>query len=166
MFLHKILLPTALVLSFMTGCLYTFSGSTLPAHLKTVEIPLFGNKSMEPDVADFITQELSREVVAGNLLRVVDRNGNATITGSVMTYENTPYTYGASSTRQVDVQQYVVRIGVEVEFLDNKSDNPIYKGTVTGEGIYSLATENEDARKQRAIKEVVQRILQNSVQGW
>jgi hypothetical protein len=53
-----------------------------------------------------------------------------------------------------------------VEFLDKKKDDPIYKGTVTGEGIYDLAKENEQAGKAKAVKELVQRIMQNSVQGW
>jgi hypothetical protein len=153
------------VLALLCGC-YTFSGSTLPPHLKTVEVPLFANQSLEPNVADEITQELSRELLQSNLLKVVERDGNAVISGSVTSYTNAPYTFGASETRQVSVQQYSVKITVDVEFLDRKKDEPIYKGAITGEGIYNLSNENEQAGKQKAIKEIVQRIMQNSVQGW
>ncbi|MBN2037054.1 MAG: LptE family protein [Chitinispirillaceae bacterium] len=148
------------------GCLYTFSGSTLPSHLKTVEVPLFADQSLEPTIADEITRELSREIVTGNLLKVVERDGNAVINGTVTAYANEPYTFGASATRQVAVEQYVVRITVEVEFMDNKKGEPIYKGQVTGEGIYDLANQTEQDGKQAAIKELVQRIMANSVQGW
>ena len=154
------------VLVSISGCIYSFSGSTLPSHLKTVEIPLFSNQSLEPNVADEITQELSKELLGNNLLKVVQKNGDAEITGNITSYVNSPYTYGASDTRQVNVTQYVVRITIDVEFLDKKKDEPIYKGTVTGEGIYDLQKENEQTGKTKAIKEIVQRIMQNSVQGW
>ena len=150
----------------ITGCIYSFSGSTLPAHLKTVEVPLFSNQSLEPNVADEVTQELGKELLGNNLLKVVQKNGDAEISGNITSYVNSPYTYGASDTRQVNVSQYVVRITVDVEFLDKKKDVTIYKGTVTGEGIYDLQKENEQAGKTKAIMQLVQRIMQNSVQGW
>lgn len=154
------------VLVSIAGCIYSFTGSTLPAHLKTVEVPLFSNQSLEPNVADEITQELGKELLGNNLLKVVQKNGDAEISGTITSYVNSPYTYGASDTRQVNVSQYVVRITVDVEFLDKKKDVSIYKGTVTGEGIYDLQKENEQAGKTRAITQLVQRIMQDSVQGW
>jgi 23S rRNA A2030 N6-methylase RlmJ len=104
--------------------------------------------------------------VSGNLLKVVQHDGNATISGTVTTYANVPYTFSAADTRQVSVQQYVVRITAAVEFMDNKKETAIYKGTITGEGVYNLQTENEQTGKTRAIQQLVQLILQNSVQGW
>jgi len=154
------------ILLSLCGCIYTFSGSSLPSHLKTVEITLFSNQSLEPNVADEITLALNNEVVSGNLLKVVQRDGDAVITGTVTSYSNTPYTYGATETRQVSVQQYVVRINAQVEFTDKKKNEAIYKGSVTGEGIYDLQKQKEQDGKQSAIKELVQRIMQNSVQGW
>jgi hypothetical protein len=156
---------TILTLS-LCNCIYTLSGSSLPSHLKTVEVPLFGNQSLEPNIADEITRMLSQEIVSGNLLKVVESNGNAVLNGTVTSYKNEPYTYGASETRQVAVQQYVVRIIADVEFIDVKKDEPIYKGQVTGEGIYDLSKQTEQDGKAAAIKEMVQRIMSNSVQGW
>jgi hypothetical protein len=160
-------LPCIIALFFAGGCgFYSFSGSSLPGNLKTVEIPLFANQSLESDVADAITSALSTQVVSGNLLKVVSHDGNATISGTVTSYANVPYTFSAADTRQVSVQQYVVRITAAVEFTDNKKGSDIYKGTITGEGIYNLQSENEQTGKTRAITQLVQLILQNSVQGW
>ena len=111
---------SAAFLGIFCGC-YTFSGSTLPAHLKTVDIPLFANQSLQPDIAEAITQSLSTQIVAGNLLKVVQGAGDATISGTVTAYANVPYTFSAAETRQVNVQQYVVRITVSVEFTDNRA---------------------------------------------
>jgi 23S rRNA A2030 N6-methylase RlmJ len=163
---HRSLLLLIVVIAFFEGCFYSFTGSSLPAHLKTVEIPLFSNQSLEPNVADEVTQELSKELLDNNLLKVVEKKGDAELSGSIVSYVNAPYTFGTSDTRQVNVSQYVVRITAEVDFIDKKKDESIYKGTVIGEGIYDLQKSNEQAGKAAAIKELVQRIMQNSVQGW
>ncbi|MBD3391558.1 MAG: hypothetical protein GF418_05900 [Chitinivibrionales bacterium] len=151
----------------LCGCgIYTFSGSTLPPHLKTVDIPLFGNQSLQADVAEDLTEEINKEVLSSNLLRVVADNGDATISGTVLNYRHHPYTYGAEDFRDVNVTQYAVTISVTIEFLDNKKDEPLYKGTISGEGIYDLDTETEETGRQRALQEIVEQVLQNSVQSW
>ncbi len=159
------LLLFILIISYGCG-VYTFNGSSLPSHLKTIDIPLFLNKSMEPNVADEITQELNKQVLSSNQLRIISKDGDATISGEVTQYENKPYTFSASEVKQVDVDQYRVTINAEVEFYDNKKNNALYKGTITGEGIYNFKTEKEDIGKQRAEKDLVKRILESSVQSW
>jgi hypothetical protein len=146
--------------------IYTFSGSSLPSHLKTVDLPLMENQSMEPDIADEITQELNRQILENNLLRIVSTEGDATITGSITSYLHEPYTYGASATRQVDVDQYIVKIIAEVEFVDNVNNEPLFKGSITGQGIYDFQKDTEEVGRELAIKDLVQRILQSSLQSW
>lgn len=158
------LLITAL---FTGGCsIYTFSGSTLPSHLKTVDIPLFENQSMEPDIAEEITQALNKQILEGNLLRIVQNSGDATVTGTITSYLHEPYTFGASATRQVAVDQYIVKITAQVDFNDNVKNAPLFEGPITGEGIYDFQKETEDTGRDKAIKDIVQRILQKSLQSW
>ncbi|HUI92405.1 MAG TPA: LptE family protein [Chitinivibrionales bacterium] len=158
---------SAAVLCALWGCgVYTFSGSTLPAHLKTMDIPLFANQSLIPGVAEDITNQLSAQVVSMNLLRISSGRGDATLRGKVVEYTNAPRTYGTTAVRQVTVSEYVVRITVEVEFVDNKSNSPLYKGRLTGEGVYNFQTQAEADGRKTAESDVVQQILQNSVQSW
>jgi hypothetical protein len=149
------------------GCgIYTFSGSTLPGHLKTVEIPLFINQSLQPGVAEDITSSLNERMDRSNLLSPVSHNSDATFNGKVLSYENTPYTYGSETVRAVTVKSYVVRISVEVEFYDNRKDKSIYKGVVTEEGIYDFNQQSEADGKKIAVEKIIDRIMQNSVQSW
>jgi hypothetical protein len=151
----------------LTGCgIYTFSGSSLPGHLKTLDIPLFVNQSLQPDVAEAITAELTRRVSSQNLLKNVTRGGDATINGKVLSYTNQPYTFGSTGYRDVNVSQYVVTIKVDISFWDNKKNEAIYAGIVTGEGIYEFATKTEQDGRATAIANVIDQVLQNSVQGW
>lgn len=166
---RRVIVTIVITLSLLIvyGCgIYTFNGSSLPSHLKTVEIPLFVNNSMEPNIADEVTQELNRQVLSGNQLRIVSKQGDATISGSVTSYENKPYSFSATETKQVDVDQYKVTIVAEVEFYDNKKNNELYKGSITGEGIYNFKTETETTGRQKAEKDLVKRILESSVQSW
>ncbi len=151
----------------VVGCgIYTFSGSTLPGHLKTVDIPLFTNKSLQPGVAEDITAELNKRVQEVNLLTLVSQNSDATFIGKVLKYENHPYTYGSEKIREVNVSSYAVTISVEVEFLDNKKDKTLYKGIITEEGIYDFGEETEQDGKTRALNKIMDQIMQNSVQSW
>jgi hypothetical protein len=81
-------------------------------------------------------------------------------------YSNTPRIYGSSGARQVTVSEYVVHITVDVEFSDNKGSTPLYKGKITGEGIYDFTSQNEALGRANAEKDVVDQILQHSVQSW
>jgi hypothetical protein len=149
------------------GCaFYSFSGSTLPGHLKTVEVPLFLNESLQPGVAEELTEKLSQKLVQADLLDIVSSKGDAVITGKVRTYENNPYTYGSSGYREVDVSEYAVKISVQVEFIDNKKEEPLYEGVLWGTGVYAYGTETEQAGRQKAIADIVEQIIQNSVQSW
>ncbi len=158
-------LITALLLIIDCG-IYTFSGSTLPSHLKTIDLPIFENRSMEPDIADEISRELNKQILADNLLKITTAKGDATVSGTVTSYVHEPYTFGAASTRQVNVEQYIVKITAEVEFSDNVKNKPLFKGSITGEGVYDFQKETEAVGRSKAIKDIVQRILQSSLQSW
>ena len=160
-------LISIILVTHLLGCgIYSFSGSTLPAHLKTVDIPLFVNGTLQSGVAEELTAAIAKEVVTSNLLRVVTRTGDATISGRVTNYANNPYTYGNAGARNVDVSSYAVRISVAVEFVDNKNNEPLYKGTVSGQGIYDFASEREEDGRTRAMHDIIQQIIQNSVKSW
>jgi hypothetical protein len=134
--------------------------------LKTVDIPLFQNLSLEPNVADNITIELGSQITSKGQLKLANGRGDATLSGKVTLYENKPYTFDATGTREVDINQYMVKLTADIEFFDNVKNSDIYKGTVTGEGIYSFKTENENIGKEKATKDIVARILENLLQGW
>lgn len=163
----KYLVLATSLLSLCFGCsIYTFSNSALPSHLKTIEIPLFQNGSLEPNIADEITQELNQQVTAKSQVKLANGKGDALITGRVIQFERIPYSYGATAAKEIDVDQYVIKITAEVEFLDNIKNNELFKGVVVGEGIYSYKTEEEKVGREKAVKDIVTRILEKSIQSW
>ncbi len=145
---------------------YTFSGSTLPSHIKTVQIPLFANQTLETGLAEDVTQQLSTRILGGNVLRPVARDADATLTGVVMGYANQEYQYDIKREREVEVEEYMVRIAVRATFVDNRKNDTLFAGTVQGQGIYAFGSEQQTDGRQRAVDDIVQQILEKSVQSW
>ena len=161
------MLTAVLIALMFGGCgIYSFSGSTLPSHLKTIEIPLFANQTVENGVAEEITAELAARVVSTNLLRPVSSAGDALLSGVVTGYDSREYQYDIKSQRRVDITQYLLQITVSVEFYDRKREQPLYRGVVRGQGVYDFNTETEEQGRRRAIEDVVRQILENSIQSW
>jgi len=165
--IRRILIPAICLLAVLahTSCkIYTFSGSTLPSHIRSVHIPVFTNATLEPGIEDEVTTELAREVLKSQL-RPANQDADATISGNITSYTHRPHTFGAGGA-EVQVERYIVRISAEVEFFDNRREVPIYKGTVTGEGMYNFLDEDELIGREKAVKNLVEKIIQNSVQMW
>lgn len=148
--------------------IYTFSGSTLPGHLKTVDVPLFVNRSLKPGVAEALTETVSKEVQNSNILKIVPENGDATIMGKVVSYDNSPYSYGSEAGHEVNVNSYSVTITVEIEFRDNKKDKMLFDKplTIREVGIYDFYTQTEADGQKEALKKIINTIMQNTVQQW
>jgi len=158
---------TIIICCLLCSCgIFTFSGSTLPKHLKTVDIPIFSNSSLQSGVAEEMTNTLSKKVLSENLLRVVNTAGDATISGTVTYYNNSPRTYESNGARSVTISEYIVKISVDVDFMDNKNNTHLFKGIVSGQGIYDFQKETEQTGRLRAEEDIVEQILQNSLQSW
>jgi len=160
--------PLAVLLALCVwGCgFYTLSGSSLPGYLKTVSVPLFVNNSLEPGVADDITLALTEQVNRSGLLKTATRGADATLRGEVVNYQHQEYNYSIEGNRQATIQDYIVRVTAAVTFFDNHKDTPLFEGTLTGEGIYDFSSETEQIGRDRAISNLIEQIMNSSVQSW
>lgn len=163
----KQLFEVVILVFVLTGCgVYTFNQSTLPSYFKSIDIPLFINQSSEPDVAASITKKLTASVLStSNQLKLIQSNADASIYGTVLSYDNNEYQYDVTKARTADVDEYLVRIVVKVQFLDNHKNESLFDGMVTGEGTYGKA-ETEEIGRRKAVDDVVEQVLQNSIQSW
>ena len=69
----EIALLLSLLCAFvLIGCgVYSFSGSGLPSHIRTVAVPLFSNKSSEYGIKDDLTEGIIEALVSDGKLKVV-----------------------------------------------------------------------------------------------
>ncbi len=146
----------------LAGC-YSFSGTTLPKHLRTVRIDPVGNKTLESALADQITQGLEEGFRSRSNLRKVNDGGDAELVCILTDYSHRPQTTSGAT-----VTSYRVDMLVSVLFIDRVKGDTLYKDDhVPGYGTYAVDKgETEETGKKLAVESMVKVILDNSVSGW
>lgn len=99
---------------FLAGCGYSTRGS-LPDHIKTVAVPVFKNRTLEPGVETAITSGVVNAFSSGGRVRVVSADqADAVLDGEVVGYSLD----GLAFDRNANVRAYRLRLVLNVEFRD------------------------------------------------
>ncbi|MCK9182436.1 MAG: LPS assembly lipoprotein LptE [Fibrobacteraceae bacterium] len=150
---------------FLVGC-YSFTASTLPSHIKTIQIHEVDNKTLDPVLGNTLRDSVVRmfRKNAGGV-RLVNSDADADFELTLLSYTNKPENYNSSS----EVETYRVTLKVNVRFFDNVKNKVIYKGdNLSADGTYDvLANETEDRHGQaRAIEKLQDLIIANALAKW
>jgi len=150
----------------LSGC-YSFTASTLPSHIKTVNIHEVDDKTLDPVLAnDIYTAVVDMfKKNAGGVRVVKSDEASADFEVTLLSYTNKPMDYNSNS----DVESYRVTIRVGVKFYDNVKDRIIYESkSLSAEGTYDVqANETEDRHGQaRAIEKLQDLIITNALAKW
>lgn len=153
-----------------TSCAYTASPALLPAHLKTIAIPVFENATTEYTIEQDVTDAVIQRFVADNHLKVVDeRSADAVIRGKVISYTNSVFGFSAST----GAQEYRVSIGVDVLFKDLVKNREVWHeaNLVKSTNYYVQDVPGQTARteldgRKEAIDNLADEILSRTVQSW
>ncbi len=98
----------------LAGCGYSTRGS-LPDHIKTVAVPVFKNRTLEPGVESAITSGVVNAFSNGGRVRVVPVDqADAILEGEVVGYSLD----GLAFDRNANVRAYRLRLVLNVEFRD------------------------------------------------
>lgn len=157
------LLPALLAgLAVLSGC-YSFSGSTLPAHLRTIRIPQAQNRTLEPELADRVTRGLEEGFRNRTNLRRVNEGGDAELLLTLTDYSHRPQTTAGDQ-----VTSYRVDMLASVVFVDRLKGDTLYKDDrVPGFGQYFIERgETEETGKRLALENLVKVVLDNTVSAW
>jgi len=170
--MKRMLLFSIIVLSIamFTGCgYYSFSGSALPSHIRTVAVPMFENKTSEFGVREDLTDALVDEFTQDNTLKVVDRRtADSMVRGDIVNIREQAGAY----TQAEQVKEIRVYITVAVAFEDLKKKKIIWEESITQWGTYDpdLAPGQAGSSREDAIKEAVEKIVSDifnkTVSGW
>lgn len=98
----------------LAGCGYSTRGS-LPDHIKTVAVPIFKNRTLEPGVESAITSGVVNAFSSGGRVKVVPLDeADAVLQGEVVGYSLD----GLSFDTNANVRAYRLRLVLNVEFRD------------------------------------------------
>lgn len=152
-------------IGFLSGC-YSFTASTLPSHIKTVQIHEVDNKTLDPVLGNTLRDGLVElfQKNAGSV-RLVNQDANADFELTLLSYTNKPENYNSSD----QVETYRVTMKVNVRFYDNVKERMIYEGkNLSADGVYDvMSNETEDRHGQaRAIEKLQDLIITNALAKW
>ena len=158
---HLLLLITLLLFS----C-YSFTATTLPEHIKTVQIEDVDYRSFDPVLGNRL-QEGIKELfrINASAVRIVNEEASANFKVTILSYSNRP----ESQSSNADVETYRVTIGVEVSFYDNVRKKSIYENrNLTASGSYDVQKNESEERhgQERAIENLQNLIVMNALAKW
>lgn len=159
------LLLTGLLIGMLVGLngCYSFSGTTLPAHLHTLVIHPIENQTLQPELADQITVGLQDGFRSGSNLRLVNSNGDAEIYGVLTQYLQSP-----QSTSGSQVSTFRVDMLLKIVFIDKIKGDTLYRDDhIPGYGTFSPALgETEATARTTAVAALVKVVLDNTLLAW
>jgi hypothetical protein len=163
-FLSSLFLLTLVLLS---GCTYSFKGGSVPAHIKTIAIPLVQDQSGygDPALRDNLTQQLVDRFTNDNTLQIAERStADALLEGVVTDVKDAPSVVQAGE--QVTARR--ITITVHVTFEDLKLRKKIWEKDFSNWGEYQSGgglTQRNDG-VNAAVQKLTEDILNETVAGW
>jgi len=150
------------------GCPYSFTGSSVPSHLKTIAIPLFDDQSgsSEPGLREQFTNKLIERFRRDNSLEVTDKNRADSILEGIIT--SMPPDQPSVVTKGETVTKQRVLITVKVTYQDMKLKKKIYEKEFSNWGDYEIGSGSVSRQTgiDVAIAKLVEDILIETVSGW
>lgn len=120
-------LVLGLVFCSLAACGYRLSGkgTTLPEHVRRIAVPLFKNETLQPEIAQRITEALADEFIrrGGYTTTSSPDDAEALLTGTVTVFRRQPV--GVSTSGRAD--RYEIEIQVHAELRDLVNDVILWK---------------------------------------
>lgn len=168
-FLGKIihLFIASLVINFTGCCIYSFTGASVPEHLKTVAIPIADDRSggAEPGLREKLTEVLTQKFIDDNTLQIADKSSaNSILECTIISLTDAP----AIVTAGEQIATRRITISVKVVNKDLVKRKSIFEKTFSNYGDYPSGGSLDLRRSaiDEAIEKITQDILLDTVSGW
>jgi hypothetical protein len=156
----------------LNGCFYSFTGASVPAHLKTIAIPVFEDKSGsgEPGLRENFTNELIQKFTDDNTLQVVPRtNADAVLDCSITSLSETYNSVTTDASNREAGSSKRLTITVRVIYKDLILKKTISDKKYSEYGDYDLSgniVSNRQAAITTAMDRITDDILLGTVSNW
>lgn len=154
-----------LILTGLTGC-YSFTGGSVPDHLKTIVIPTVVDVSSfgVPEFKDFLTEQIISNFRSDGSLKLEDSRGDSQLSVQISSI--------SESISQVNPgeleKERKVQVTCRVEFFDNVMKKIIWEKDFSNYSFYNVSEgfngRNEAIRS--VLKSNAEDILLSVISGW
>jgi hypothetical protein len=164
-FIPLIFLTCIFVLVQLSGC-YSFTGGSIPDHLKTLyiasvnDVSLYGN----PAYKDNLTKLLIDNFRNDNSFTLVDRGGDARLSVIIMTIVDATMTIRPG---EIETERKIT-VNCDAEYYDAVKKKSIWKKSFSNFNVYQLSNAQVERDKaiQAALKQTSDDIMLAVVSGW
>jgi hypothetical protein len=162
------LCPVFLCAAALGGCAYSFTGASVPAHWKTIAIPLFDDESNfgQPSLREDLTNRLIQKFQQDNTLQLADRqSANVELRGviiSIIADQPIAVAQGAQASK------LQITLRTRVTLIDHTTNKEIWNKEFTATGDYAAAS-GPDGRRQgleTATENMTDDLLLETVSAW
>ncbi|MHB1688012.1 MAG: LPS assembly lipoprotein LptE [Ignavibacteriaceae bacterium] len=155
------------MINFVGCCAYSFTGASVPKHLKTIAIPIADDKSGsgQPGLAELLTTTLTQKFIDDNTLQVASKtSSDALIQCTVISLTDAPAVVAAGE----NVTSRKITITVQAVYKDLVEHKTIFNKNFSNYGDYLVPGSIVDRNKaiQKAINNISEDILLAVVSGW
>lgn len=150
------------------SCRYSFTGASVPPHLKTIAIPLFDDQSGygRATLREELTKKIVERFIQDNTLKIADKNiADSMLEGVIVSVQDNPVVVGAGER----VKKSRLTITVKVSFYDMVRRVKVWERTFSNWGEYELEgniQQNLQLGIQQAIEKLSEDILLATVANW
>ena len=162
-------IPAVMIISLVgwAGCAYSFTGSSVPPHLKTIAIPLFDDQSGfgEPNLRENFTNKLISLFQQDNSLEISERtHADCILEGAIVAVRDDPAVVAGGEA----VTKRRMTITVKASFQDMQLKKKVWEKELSNWGDYEITS--GPAQRQSGIDEAIRKlaedILIETVSGW
>lgn len=113
------------LLAFLGGCGYHLAGkgSTLPEHVHRISVPLFENRTEQPEIAQRLTEQVTNEMIGRGVTVGGAERADALLQGTVNSYTSVPVGIGTDGR----ATRYEIVIQVQGELRDLRDETVLWK---------------------------------------
>lgn len=151
------------------GCMYSFVGGGLPAHIRTIAVLPFENTTPQPLIESEVEARMQEELPRNLGVRLAsEAAADAVVRGRITGYDEVAASVRpVAQDQQVPVVQRQVRINYEAEIYDMREDQPLWRGQGQAViGNFAPDSETPEQGRARAVQELVREIIEGAQSQW
>lgn len=166
----KICIISVILLLFMAGCIsYSFTGTSIPADVRTIHIPFFPDRSQSGlgDLSDRLNRALVNRFVNQSRLSLSNDQdiSDAFVEGDIQSYANRPFSIGGD--QQANLNE--IQITVRATFKYAADDEPLWTKSFNGSATYDVLenpVDGEIAAAEAALQQISNNMFNDAVSSW
>jgi hypothetical protein len=152
----------ACIVLILSSCSYKFNGASIPAELKTVEVPVFENVAplVDPTLSNTLTEDFMTRIRTQSKLNISKNGAQAKFVGKIIDYDIKPIAIQDNTRPVAGANRLTITVQVTYTVNVEGSSKPFVE-TFTAFTDFSLAGQSLASQQQSLNKKVIIQLTEN-----